>query len=107
MDIIPSYDPSLPAQEHQYSGVKRNVYAKLNGPRLLVSYPEMAFLSAEAEVRGWISEDAEELYEDRVASAMKFLQQYHESAILTHEEINTYLTKPPLVRLSDNKVALH
>src|SRR5690625_7590698 len=66
----------------------------------------MAFLSAEAALRGWISEDAEELYEDGVASAMKLLQQYDESAIVTDEEIKTYLTENPFVGLSDTEAAL-
>lgn len=91
----PSYDPSLPAQEHQYSGVKRNVYAKLDGPRMLVTYPEMQFLAAEAAVRGWISADAKQLYESGVEGAMKLLQQFEESAVITDEEIKDYLTENP------------
>lgn len=102
----PSYDPSLPAQEHQYSGVKRNVYAKLDGPRMLVTFPEMQFLAAEAVIRGWVEGDAQEYYESGVKGAMKLLQQYDESALISDDEINEYLTENPFVGSTDREAAL-
>lgn len=32
----PSYNPNSPGQEHQYSGINRDVYAKLDGPECLL-----------------------------------------------------------------------
>lgn len=102
----PSYDPSLPAQEHQYSGVKRSVYAKLDGPRMLITYPEMQLLLSEAAVRGWITADAKPLYESGVAGAMKLLSQYDASATITSSEIEDYLNTNPFVGTSNQSAAL-
>jgi hypothetical protein len=102
----PSYDPSLPAQEHQYSGVKRNVYAKLDGPRMFITYPEMQFLLSEAAVREWITADAKQLYENGVTGAMKLLSQYDASATIMGSEIEDYLTANPFVGTGDKNAAL-
>ena len=102
----PSYDSSLPAQEHQYSGVKRNVFAKLDGPRMLITYPEMQFLLSEAATRGWINANAEQLYINGVTGAMKLLSQYDVSATISDMEISNYLNANPFVGTGNLEVAL-
>jgi hypothetical protein len=78
--------------QHQYSGINRDVYAKLDGPRMCLTYGEVQFMLAEAAVRGWISADAAVLYKEGVAGAMKNVAKYDPSAVITDAEINTYLT---------------
>lgn len=105
LDNEPSYDPSLPAQEHQYSSVRRKVYANLDGPTMLITYPETQFLLAEAAVRGWITGNAEQFYKDGVTGAMKMLRQFSDIAIISDAEINTYLTENPFVGVADEDAA--
>src|SRR5690606_28073754 len=92
-----SYDPNSPGQEHQYSGINRAVYAKLDGPRIFITYGEVQFMLAEAAVRGWISGNAEEFCNGGVAAAMKILSQYDEAAAIYDEAMAAYLINKPFV----------
>lgn len=102
----PSYDPSLPGQEHQYSGVNRDVFAKLDGYRMFITYGETQLLLAEAAVRGWITADAATLYNNGVKGAMQLLSQYDASAMITEQEITDYLTRNPFIGTSNLEAAL-
>ncbi len=93
MEDDPSFDPSQ--NEHQYSGVNRDVFAKLDGARMFLTYAESQFLLAEAAVRGWIDADAGSLYESGAAAGMKNLAQYDASAVITDQEIANYLAANP------------
>lgn len=93
----PSYDPESPGQEHQYSGINRDVYAKLDGPRMFITFGEVQLMLSEAAVRGWINGDARALYDSGVAAAMKMLSQFDESATISDVEISSYLTQNPFV----------
>ena len=106
LEADPSYNPNSPGQEHQYSGVNRSVYAKLDGPRMFITYAEVQYMMAEAAVRGWISGDAAAYYETGVSEAMKMLQQYDQSATITDQEITAYLTANPFVGTSNMEAAL-
>ncbi len=93
----PDYDPDALGGQHQYSGIRRDVYAKVDGIKMLVTYAETQLLLAEAAVRGWIQADAKKLYEDGVRGAMKMLSQYDEIATISDSEIDTYLENYPFV----------
>lgn len=102
----PSYDPAALGQEHQYSTVNRDVYAKLDGPRMFLTHAEVSFMQAEAVVRGWINGDAKEFYNQGVQSAMKNLAIYDNSATISDTEINDYLIKAPFVGTNNPDQAL-
>lgn len=101
----PSYDPKTPGQEHQFSGVNRDVFAKLDGPRMLLTYGEVQLMLAEAAVRGWISGDAAQFYRNGVTGAMKTLAQYDASATIPDADITAYLTAFPFVGAADKEKA--
>lgn len=102
----PSYDPNSPGQEHQYSGINRDVYGKLDGPRMFITHGEMALLLAEASARGWITGNPAEYYRTGVWSAMKNLSIYDQSALISDAEINAYLAENPFVGTADLEAAL-
>lgn len=102
----PSYNPNSPGQEHQYSGVNRDVYAKLDGPRMFITYAEVQLMMAEAAVRGWIGGNAGSFYESGVSGAMKMLRQFDESAIVTDQEIAAYLQEHPFAGSGNMQAAL-
>ena len=106
LESDPSYDPNRPGQEHQYSGINRDVYAKLDGPRMFITYGEVQLMLAEAAVRGWIGGDAAQFYTNGVAGAMKTLSQYDQSATINDAEINTYLADHPFVGTANMESAL-
>jgi hypothetical protein len=101
----PSWDDKNAAGAHQYSGINRDVYAKIDGPRMLITYGEVQFMMAEAAIRGWISGDAATFYKNGVAGAMKNLAKYEATAVITDAEINTYLTANPFVGVADKEKA--
>ncbi len=102
----PSFDPSRPEQEHQYSGARRDVYGRLDGPRMLLTNAEVQLMLAEAVVRGWISGDAESYYKAGVAAGMKQLRTYSESANISDAEINAYLAANPFAADSEGRLEL-
>ncbi len=91
--------------QHQYSGINRDVFAKLDGPKMFLTYGEVQFMLAEAVVRGWIPGDAATFYNNGVTGAMKNLATYDASAVITDAEINTYLTANPFVGSADKEKA--
>lgn len=100
----PSWDNSK--DQHQYSGVNRDVYAKINGPRMLITYGEVQFMLAEAVVRGWITTGtAATYYNNGVTAAMKNVAKYEATAVITDAEITAYLTAHPFVGTADKEKA--
>ncbi|MFC5408232.1 SusD/RagB family nutrient-binding outer membrane lipoprotein [Larkinella bovis] len=102
----PSYDPKAPGQEHQFSGVNRDVFAKLDGPRMFITYAEVQLMLAEAAVRGWVTGDAAQFYQNGVTGAMKMLQQYDASATISDAEIAAYLAANPFAGAANREKAL-
>ncbi|MBW7893370.1 MAG: SusD/RagB family nutrient-binding outer membrane lipoprotein, partial [Chitinophagaceae bacterium] len=102
----PDYDPNAPGAQNQYSGIRRDVYAKLDGIKMLASFAETQFLLAEAAVRNWISSDAKELYDNGVKAAMEMLSQYDEIATIPANEIADYLTNYPFVGTGNFEAAI-
>lgn len=104
MEKDPSYNPAL-GNELQYSGINRDIFAKLDGPRMFLTYAESQLLLAEAVVRGWISGDAKSLYESGVAAAMKIYVEYDAGASITDTEIQNYLKANPFAGTGDTEKA--
>ncbi|MCO5238826.1 MAG: SusD/RagB family nutrient-binding outer membrane lipoprotein [Chitinophagaceae bacterium] len=102
----PDYDPNAPGAQNQYSGIRRDVYAKLDGIKMLASFAETQFLLAEAAVRNWISSDAKELYDRGVKAAMEMLSQYDEIASIHANEIDDYLNNYPFVGAANFEAAI-
>lgn len=65
----------------------------VNEPHMLLGYPELQFILAEASVRGWINDDAKGLYEKGVRSSFEFYHAYAEdySAFVDANAAGTYL----------------
>lgn len=103
-------DPAAPYAETNVKAVAGRVskvnerYHKdpVNEPRVLIGYAEQELILAEAAVRGWITADAKQLYENGVKANFKF---YESSVALLASSANlapfvnesaadTYLTKP-------------
>jgi hypothetical protein len=101
--LDPSWDNSK--DQHQYSGINRDIYAKLDGPRMLITYGEVQFMLAEAAVRGWITGDAATYYKNGVTGAMKNVAKFEATAVITDAEITTYLTANPFVGVADKEKA--
>lgn len=104
MEDDPSFNPTQ--NEHQYSGINRDIFAKLDGPRMFLTFAESQLLLAEAAVRGWISADAKSLYESAIAAGMKIYTTYDATAIITDSEIATYLAGEPFVGTADQEKAI-
>jgi hypothetical protein len=99
----PSWDKTK--DQHQYSGVNRDVFAKLDGPKMVITYGEVQYMLAEAAVRGWVTGDAATYYKNGVTGAMKNLAKFDASAVITDAEITTYLTADPFVGTADKEKA--
>ncbi len=104
MENDPSFDPSQ--NEHQYSGINRDIFAKLDGPRMFLTFSESQLLLAEAAVRGWITADAKSLYESAVAAGMKVYTEYDAAATISDAEISSYLAASPFVGNGDAEKAI-
>lgn len=102
----PSFDPDHPAQENQYSSLDRDIYGKLDGNRMLLTYAEVQFMLAEAALRGWISDDAKTFYENGVNGDMKNIVNYDKSATISDSEVEGFLSNNPYVGNSDMEAAL-
>lgn len=100
MEDDPSYDPAL-GNELQYSGINRDIFAKLDGPRMFLTFAESQLLLAEAAVRGWISADPKTLYESAVTAGMKLYATYDVSASITDAQIQAYLAANPFAGSGD------
>jgi len=104
MEDHPSFDPSK--NEHQYSGINRDLFAKFDAPRLFLTFAESQLLLSEAVVRGWISADAKSLYESAVSGAMKLYTEFDASATISDGEISSYLAANPFVGTGDAEKAI-
>lgn len=71
-----------------------------NEPLILIGYAEQQLMIAEAILRGWISGDVNQAYEQGVRSSFKFYEVYAKglSAFVSEDKVSDYLEQP-LVRL--------
>lgn len=81
-------------QDMSWSGVARlngENLASYDSPYSLMRYDELLFLKAEAAQRGWISLDAETLYNDAITASIKYWASIAGKTVST-ADINNYLT---------------
>lgn len=77
----------------------RYAYDSINEPSLLMGYPELQFLIAEAAARKWISADPGTYYKNGVEAALQFSQYGHANISgisYTAQDIATYLASGEL-----------
>ncbi|MBT33111.1 MAG: SusD/RagB family nutrient-binding outer membrane lipoprotein [Thalassobius sp.] len=89
-------DVNLKAAEGNVSRVNTRYYQDPeNEPYMLLGYSEQQLILAEAAVRGWISADAEELYNSGVKASFKFYETYAEdyTAYVTETIADDYLSR--------------
>lgn len=69
-------------------------------PLVLMGYAEQQFILAEAIVRGWITGDASEAYEQGIRSAFKFYENYAKGigGFVSEDNVAAYLQQP-IIRL--------
>ena len=90
--------PSWPGNLVQGYSRINPMLADLDDPLIFQTYAEVEFMLAEAAVRGWIPDDAEAHYNAGVRAAMQYLTLYDaEGAVVTDEEVDTYLAANPFV----------
>lgn len=58
-----------------------------DSPGIMLTYSELLFIKAEAAARGWISDEAADVYEDAITASMEFWG-------VAAEDITTYLAQP-------------
>jgi len=93
-----SHAPGYPGSLQNYSTIRGDVFLKLNGPTVLLTYGQCELLLAEAAKRGWnVGSNAATHYNAGVRAAMKQLNQYDAGAVISDVDISTYLTAHPYV----------
>ena len=70
---------------------RRFAYDPVNEPSLLMGYPELQFLLAEAVVRGWITGNANEYYKKGIEASLNFS---NFNATYSGADIQTYMNQP-------------
>jgi len=79
-----------------YAEPNRKVITGEDTPMVFQTFAEVAFLKAEAAVRGWITGNAKEHYEEGVKAAMQMLSMlYPNAAAISDEEVAAYLSAKP------------
>lgn len=88
--------PGFPGSIDNYSTIRGDVFLKLNGPTVFVSYAQCELLLAEAALRGWsVGVDAATHYQLGVAAAMKEPVQYDAGAAVSDGAVANYLAAHP------------
>ncbi len=89
---------------------RRFAYEIINEPSILISYSEVAFLLAEAVIRGWIPGNANDHYKNGIKASLQFSNFNYPAAsgvpyngqVYTADDINNYLNQP-LINLQNGK----
>ncbi|MDP9081437.1 MAG: SusD/RagB family nutrient-binding outer membrane lipoprotein [Bacteroidota bacterium] len=81
------------------------VFGPLATPFFDFPYAEVAFLEAEAVVRGYISGDANAFYQAGITAHMKSLSLLPTSPTISDVQISAYLAKNPLPATSEAQIA--
>jgi hypothetical protein len=81
---------------------RRYAYEPINEPGLLLGYPEVQFLLAEAVVRGWISGNAGEYYKKGIEASLNF-SNFNDT--YTGADIQTYLNQPAIALQAGNEIS--
>lgn len=92
--IAPYNDVNIKAAEGKVSKVDlRYTTDPTNEPHVVLGYPELQFILAEASVREWISSDAKTYYENGVKASFQFYNTYAEkyASYVDESAANSYL----------------
>lgn len=103
--IIPYSENEKLVQEQNISKVNQRFYKNpINEPHILLSYTEQEFILAEASLRGWISSDPKQHYENAIVSSFDFYQKYLIDASIYFEgfDIKNYLNQDLVAFDKDN-----
>jgi hypothetical protein len=91
-----SHAPGWSGDINRFSTIRADIYLKLSGITMLVSYAQDELLLAEAAKRGWsVGAPAATHYNNGVTAAMQQLTQYDASAAISGAAITTYLAAHP------------
>jgi hypothetical protein len=91
-----STSPGWTGSINNFSTIRADIFLKLNGPTVLVTYAQNELLLAEAAKRGWnVGANAATHYANGVTAAMQQLSQYDASAVISNTAITTYLIANP------------
>jgi len=107
IDDFNAYDGGNPIAPYNDANIKANagLVSKVNlryttnpttEPHMLLGYPELQLILAEASVRGWIVSSAKTHYENAVKASFEFYHTYaHDYAkYVTSDAATNYLTQP-------------
>lgn len=90
-----------------YSNFNTATILQLDAPVFHLSYAEVELLKAEAIIKGWISGNAEESYENAVRSSMQQQAYYGAEGIISEDEIETYLSQNLFANASTTEAKLN
>jgi hypothetical protein len=97
-----SYNTAKKGQGKASQINRRYAYEPINEPSLLMGYPELQFLLAEAVVRGWISGNANDHYKKGIEASLNFS---NFNAAYSGADIQTYLNQPVISLQPGNEIS--
>lgn len=86
----------------------RYAYDSINEPSLLMGYPELEFILAEAAARKWIQADPNTYYKQGIQAALEFSHYTHANisgATYSEADIQNYLNSPAIVLKPGQEIA--
>lgn len=83
------------ASFYGYTQIDRFLVAKQTAPMFIVTYAQTQLLLAEAAVRGWVSGDPADYYQEGVTAHMQLMEQYDSSIAIPQAAIDNYLAANP------------
>jgi hypothetical protein len=78
-----------------YSQINRSTLGKIDAPHFFITYSQVQLLLAEAAVKGWISDDAQTLYNNGVRAHMDQMAMYGSAASVSASSQDDYLAANP------------
>ncbi|WP_162415690.1 SusD/RagB family nutrient-binding outer membrane lipoprotein [Cyclobacterium roseum] len=94
--IIPVAEAAGLASLFSYSQLDRTRLGNPEAPNFLVTYSQTLLLWAEVVARGWVSGDAEQLYQDGIRAHMEQMAHWPNDTEIAAEAIEEYLQNHPL-----------
>lgn len=91
-----SLAPGYPGAIENYSTIRGDIWLKLDGPTVILSYAQVEFMLAEAVARGWLPGSVSDHYYRGVKAAMQQLSQYDPLAAISETSISEFLSQHPL-----------
>jgi len=87
-----------------YSEPNNKTIANMNSPTVFLSYSEVAFLLAEAALRGWHGGSAEEYFHDAITASMEATTLFPGGVVITPATIESYLAAQPLTGTTEEQM---